>query len=59
MNRPAVVFILTLFLPLLAVAYPLDGYQDTGIRRVEGARLANEGVIPGTQTAGRCPALNR
>ena len=26
-------------------AYPLDGYQDTGIRRVEGARLANEGII--------------
>jgi len=26
-------------------AYPLDGYDDTGIRRVEGARLANEGVI--------------
>jgi len=26
-------------------AYPLDGYEDTGIRRVEGARLAHEGVI--------------
>ncbi len=26
-------------------AYPLDGYEDTGIRRTEGARLANEGVI--------------
>jgi hypothetical protein len=25
--------------------YPLDGYEDTGIRRVEGARLAHEGVI--------------
>lgn len=25
--------------------YPLDGYAETGIRRVEGARLANEGVV--------------
>ncbi len=30
-----------------AGAYPLDGYQDTGIRRVEGARLAHEGIIRG------------
>jgi len=28
-------------------AYPLDGYEDTGIRRVEGARLANEGLVEG------------
>ena len=28
-----------------AQAYPLDGYEDTGIRRVEGARLANEGIV--------------
>ncbi len=26
-------------------AYPLDGYTDTGIRRTEGARLANQGII--------------
>lgn len=26
-------------------AYPLDGYADTGIRRVEGSRLANAGEI--------------
>ncbi len=26
-------------------AYPLDGYSETGITRVEGARLANEGVF--------------
>ena len=31
-----------------AVAYPLDGYEDTGIRRVEGARLASEGLIKGS-----------
>lgn len=36
-----------------AVAYPLDGYEDTGIRRVEGARLASEGLIKGSaQPAG-------
>ena len=28
-----------------AFAYPLDGYDDTGIRRLEGSRLANEGVV--------------
>jgi len=28
----------------LSTAYPLDGYPETGIARVEGARLANEGV---------------
>lgn len=28
-------------------AYPLDGYEETGIRRVEGARLAHEGLAPG------------
>ena len=30
-----------------AQAYPVDGYSETGIRRLEGARLANEGVIKG------------
>jgi len=33
--------------PLQLAAYPLDGYQETGIRRVEGARLANEGLALG------------
>lgn len=28
-------------------AYPLDGYEETGIRRVEGARLANLGEAKG------------
>jgi hypothetical protein len=28
-----------------ALAYPLDGYDQTGIRRLEGSRLANEGVV--------------
>lgn len=34
----------TLQAPPLA-AYPLDGYADTGIRRLEGSRLADEGRI--------------
>jgi hypothetical protein len=29
------------------MAYPIDGYKETGIRRVEGARLANEGLAIG------------
>ncbi|MDX2481566.1 MAG: serine hydrolase [Desulfuromusa sp.] len=32
---------------MLAFGYPLDGYEETGIRRVEGARLANEGLAIG------------
>ena len=28
-------------------AYPLDGYAETGIRRLEASRLANEGKIEG------------
>lgn len=27
------------------LAYPLDGYQETGIRRLEGSRLADEGQV--------------
>ena len=30
-----------------ASAYPLYGSEDTGIRRLEGARLAHEGVVKG------------
>jgi hypothetical protein len=37
----------TCLLPLLAMAYPLDGYEETGIRRVEGSRLAHEGLAEG------------
>jgi len=32
-------------LPSAVHAYPLDGYADTGIRRLEGYRLAQEGRI--------------
>jgi len=36
-----------------ALAYPLDGYEETGIRRVEGSRLANEGkALGGLQPPG-------
>ena len=43
------VFMFATFLATIsgAFAYPLDGYEDTGIRRVEGARLANEGKAVG------------
>ncbi len=32
-------------------AYPVDGYPDTGIRRLEGARLTNAGEISGQKLA--------
>jgi hypothetical protein len=38
-----------LCLPGVGNGYPLDGYKESGIRRVEGARLAVEGVITGTR----------
>ena len=47
MIKAAVTVIVLSLLPSLAAAYPLDGYPETGIRRVEGARLANAGEIPG------------
>jgi hypothetical protein len=36
---------LAISLPTLVHAYPIDGYAETGIRRLEAARLAQEGVI--------------
>jgi hypothetical protein len=38
-----------LWLPGAGNTYPLDGYTESGIRRVEGARLAVEGVVKGTK----------
>jgi len=35
------------WLPTLALGYPLDGYEDTGIRRVEGSRRGHEGLAQG------------
>jgi len=46
---------LTLFILMASLsgpavhAYPIDGYPDTGIRRVEGARMAQEGLIGGSK----------
>jgi len=41
--------VMTLLAMSAAHAYPIDGYADTGIRRVEGARLANEGLANGSK----------
>ena len=30
-------------------AYPIDGYAETGIRRVEGARRVQDGTLPGSK----------
>lgn len=49
MNKGIFLLITTLLLPSLAAAYPLDGYEDTGIRRVEGFRLMTEGKIKGSK----------
>ena len=38
-----------LLLPSLALAYPLDGEPYTGIARLEGYRLAQEGKVRGTE----------
>ena len=47
------IVLMLLVTAMLAFGYPLDGYEETGIRRVEGARLANEGLaIGGFQPAG-------
>jgi hypothetical protein len=34
-------------LPSLSQPYPLDGYEETGIRRIEASRRAHEGLLPG------------
>ena len=39
--------LMTLTVPALVQAYPIDGYADTGIRRVEGVRRIEDGTIPG------------
>ena len=51
MNRTKAAVVLTTFLlatlPNGAATYPLDGYEETGIRRVEGSRMAHEGLAEG------------
>ena len=50
---PVLVTLSLLAASVTALAYPLDGYEETGIRRLEGARLANEGLaVGGTQPPG-------
>jgi hypothetical protein len=44
-----VLMLTLLWIPAAGYTYPLDGYAESGIRRVEGARLAVEGVITGTK----------
>jgi len=46
LNSALLIFVLSVSTGLL-MAYPLDGYKETGIRRVEGARLANEALAIG------------
>lgn len=43
------VLVLGLTPPVLTRAYPLDGYTETGIRRLEASRLADEGLIHGAK----------
>lgn len=51
--RPALTALAVTVLWGAAYSYPLDGYEETGIRRVEGARLANEArAIGGFQPPG-------
>ena len=38
-----------LLAPAVVQAYPIDGYAETGIRRVEGARRVQEGTLPGSK----------
>ena len=43
--QTVLVIALALLVVSAAQAYPIDGYAETGIRRLEGARLANEGLV--------------
>ena len=49
MRQAAIVLALLLVLNYDAAAYPLYGSEETGIRRLEQARLAHEGIIDGRQ----------
>jgi hypothetical protein len=47
-TRLALLFVLAT-IPAWSNAWPIDGYAETGIRRLEGERLINEGIISGRQ----------
>jgi len=49
-NRLWAMLVLSLLLvPVNVQAYPIDGYADTGIRRVEGVRRVEDGTIAGSK----------
>ena len=49
MNRVRIVScLLALLFPALASGWPIDGYPDTGIRRLEEQRLIAIGELPGS-----------
>ena len=45
----ALAMLVTLCATSTVQAYPIDGYEDTGIRRIEGVRMVEEGIIPGSK----------
>jgi hypothetical protein len=45
--RTAALIVASATLPVAAAAYPLDGYEATGIRRLLAIRLVQEGKLPG------------
>lgn len=47
--RPGLAALLLLAPGGEALPYPLDGYDETGIRRLEYSRLAHEGVVEGNK----------
>ena len=49
-NRLWTLLVLSVLLtPAVVQAYPIDGYEETGIRRVEGVRRVEDGTIPGSK----------
>ena len=51
MNKTArpwcIAILISLVFPATVQAYPIDGYADTGIRRIEGVRRVEDGIIKG------------
>ncbi|MEH6592927.1 MAG: hypothetical protein V7746_21845 [Halioglobus sp.] len=56
-NVYRVIFSLFLLCPMLSTAWPIDGYPDTGIRRIEEQRMIAAGELkgPGQPAGGRWP----
>lgn len=46
---PTLALLMLGLVPAVSPGYPLDGYGETGIRRIEGARLVQEGVLAGSR----------